>query len=66
MWNFCARAPSGFQYELNSHYITCVLRNTHSQHPLLGKIGNIIPFSKENFLFLSLSGSIVDPLNYRH
>ncbi len=37
-----ARAPSGFQYELNRHYVTCV----HST--LFGvKIGKIILFSKE-------------------
>ncbi len=46
MCSFCARAPSGFQYELNSHCITCVLSNAHNT--LFGvKIGKIILFSKE-------------------
>ncbi len=46
MWSFCARAPSGFQYELNSHYITCVLGNAHNTLFWV-KIGKIILFSKE-------------------
>ncbi len=30
MWSFCARASSGFQYELNSHYIMCLISNAHN------------------------------------
>ncbi len=46
LWNFCARAPSGVQYELNSHCITCVLSNAHNT--LFGvKTEKIILFSKE-------------------
>ncbi len=49
LWSVCARAPSGFQYELNSHCIMCVLSNARNAHnTLFGvKIGKIILFSKE-------------------
>ncbi len=52
---FCSRAPSGFQNELNSRYITCVLSNAHSTL-LWVKIGKIVLFSK----------GTQDSLNYRH
>ncbi len=55
VWSFCSRAPSGFQYELNSRYITCVLSNAHNTL-LWVKIGKIVLFSK----------GTQDFLNYRH
>ncbi len=50
MWSFCTRAPSGFQDELNSHYITCVLGNAHNNRV---KIGKIILFSTFTFSLLA-------------
>ncbi len=51
MWSFYTRVPSGFQYELNNHYITCVLSNAHNPGV---KIGKIILFSKETGFIVSL------------
>ncbi len=50
MCSFCARAPSGFQYELNSHCITCVLSNAHNT--LFGvKIGKIISYFQKHYFW---------------
>ncbi len=50
IWSFCARVPSDFRYELNSHYITCKLSNVHNTLFWV-KLGKIILFSKETVFF---------------